>query len=65
VPVGANGQPAFVHYVRDPQAPVARARGLLVVTLDGERITALARFPDTGFLRHFGVPRTLPWSGLS
>jgi RNA polymerase sigma-70 factor (TIGR02960 family) len=61
IPAGANGQPAFVHYVQDPVARVGRSRGLLVLTLEGERVAALTRFPDTGFLRHFGLPRTLPW----
>ena len=61
VAAGANGQPAFGHYVQDPVAGVGRARGLLVITLDGDRIAELTRFPDTGFLRLFGLPRTLPW----
>jgi len=55
----ANGQPAFGIYVRDPQAPVLHAIGLLVLTLADDRIRAMTRF-DTSLLAHFGLPRTLP-----
>jgi hypothetical protein len=30
-----------------------------VLTLEGARIAAIANFPDTGVLAHFGLPRTL------
>jgi len=55
----ANGQPAFGLYVRDPQAPVLHAIGLMVLTLAGDRISAMTRF-DTSMLAYFGLPRTLP-----
>jgi len=55
----ANGQPAFGIYVRDPQAPVLHAIGLLVLTLAGDQISAITRF-DTSTLAYFGLPRTLP-----
>ena len=55
----ANGQPAFGAYVRDPLTGVARAAGLLVLTLAGDRISALTRF-DNSVLPRFGLPRTLP-----
>jgi RNA polymerase sigma-70 factor (ECF subfamily) len=55
----ANGQPAFALYVRDPQARVAHANGLLVATLAGPRICTLTRF-DNSVLPGFGLPRTLP-----
>jgi hypothetical protein len=45
--------------VRDPQARIARASGLLVVTLSGRRISAMTRF-DNGVLSRFGLPGTLP-----
>jgi RNA polymerase sigma-70 factor (ECF subfamily) len=61
VPTRANGQPAFGHYLQDPHAPVARNMGLLVLTLEGDRIAAITRFHDGGVLPHFGLPRTLPW----
>ena len=55
----ANGQPAFGYYVRDPQAGIARAHGLLVLTLAGDRIVALTRFGDNSLIGRFGLPRTL------
>jgi RNA polymerase sigma-70 factor (ECF subfamily) len=61
VPTRANGQPAFGHYIEDAHAPVGRFSGLLVVSFEGERISALTRFGDTGVLARFGLPRTLPW----
>ena len=56
----ANGQPAFVLYLPDPQAPIWRASGLIVLTLRGEQIQALTRFGDLSILARFGYPRTLP-----
>ncbi len=60
VPTRANGQPAFGHYLPDPHASVARCYGVIVLTLEGNRISALTRFRDTGILQRFGLPRTLP-----
>lgn len=59
VPTRANGQPAFGCYLRD-HAPIARAYGLMVLTLRDDRVTAITGFPDTGVFRPFGLPRTLP-----
>jgi RNA polymerase sigma-70 factor (TIGR02960 family) len=59
VPTRANGQPAFGCYLRDPHAPVARAYGLMVLTLSGDRVAAITGFPDTSVFRCFGLPRTL------
>ena len=61
VPTRANGQPAFGHYIQDAHAPIGRFSGLLVLTLDGDRIAAMTRFGDSGVLGRFGLPRTLPW----
>jgi RNA polymerase sigma-70 factor (ECF subfamily) len=55
----ANGQPALAMYARDPGANVHRALGLLVVTLAGERVSAITRF-EVGVFPQFGLPRTLP-----
>jgi hypothetical protein len=54
----ANGQPAFGVYVRDPHAEVFHANGLMVVTLAGSLVSAIARF-DNSSLARFGLPRTL------
>jgi RNA polymerase sigma-70 factor (ECF subfamily) len=55
----ANGQPAFGMYMRDPHGSFLHASGLMVLTLSGDRISALTRF-DNSTLPRFGLPRTLP-----
>jgi RNA polymerase sigma-70 factor (TIGR02960 family) len=60
VPTRANTQPALGYYLGDAHAPIARANGLLVLTLEGDEIAAVTRFGDGGVLPHFGLPRTLP-----
>jgi RNA polymerase sigma-70 factor (TIGR02960 family) len=60
VPTRANGQPAFGCYVGDLQAAVAHAHGLMVLTLEGGRVSTITRFLDNGVLPCFGLPRTLP-----
>jgi RNA polymerase sigma-70 factor (ECF subfamily) len=59
VPTRANGQPAFGYYLQDPHAPVDRANGLIVLTLAGDKISAITRFGDNSLFPHFGLPRTL------
>jgi RNA polymerase sigma-70 factor (ECF subfamily) len=61
IPTRANSQPAFVQYVKDPHTDVGRALSLLVLTLDGNRISHITRFAPTGVIPHFGLPRTIPW----
>jgi RNA polymerase sigma-70 factor (ECF subfamily) len=58
VPTRANGQPAFGIYLRDPITQVAHAFGLFVITLAGDRVSAITRFDNT-VLPHFGLPRSL------
>jgi RNA polymerase sigma-70 factor (TIGR02960 family) len=60
VPTRANGQPAFGCYVPDTHAAIVRSYGLMVLTLDGDRISAITWFGDRGVLSSFGLPRTLP-----
>jgi RNA polymerase sigma-70 factor (TIGR02960 family) len=60
VPTRANGQPAFGLYIRDPQAPVSHASGLIVLTLAGGQVSTVTGFPDNSALQLFGLPRTLP-----
>jgi RNA polymerase sigma-70 factor (TIGR02960 family) len=60
VPTRANGQPAFGLYIRDPQAPVSHASGILVLTLAGSQVSTVTGFLDNSALRIFGLPRTLP-----
>lgn len=60
VPTRANGQPAFGCYLPDPQAPIARAYGLIALTLTDDRISAITWFGERSLFAHFGLPRTLP-----
>jgi RNA polymerase sigma-70 factor (TIGR02960 family) len=59
VPTRANSQPAFGHYIDDAHAPIGRYYGILVLTLEGDCISAITRFGDSGFLPAFGLPRVL------
>jgi RNA polymerase sigma-70 factor (TIGR02960 family) len=59
IPTRANGQPAFGVYLRDPHAPVIRAHGIVVLTLDGDGISQITRFGDTSLFARFGLPRML------
>jgi hypothetical protein len=59
VPTRANGQPAFGCYFPAPQAAIARPYGMLVLTLDGDQISALTWFADSSVFPLFGLPRTL------
>jgi RNA polymerase sigma-70 factor (TIGR02960 family) len=60
IPTRANAQPAFGHYIEDAQSPICHSYGVVVLTLEGDRISKLTRFGDTGILPQFGLPRTLP-----
>lgn len=55
----ANGQPALAMYLKEQQSGTARATGMLVFTLSGSRVSAIARFDET-VLPRFGLPATLP-----
>jgi RNA polymerase sigma-70 factor (ECF subfamily) len=59
VPTRANGQPAFGCYLPDTHAAIARSYGLMVLTLEGDRISAITWFGDNSVFPHFGLPRTL------
>ena len=59
VPTRANGQPAFGSYLPSAQTGIARAYALFVLTLAGDRVSAITWFGDTSVFPHFGLPRTL------
>jgi RNA polymerase sigma-70 factor (ECF subfamily) len=63
VPTRANTQPAFGCYLPVPDTGVARAFSLLVLTLEGSRISAITWFADSSMFPRFGLPRTRPQSG--
>jgi RNA polymerase sigma-70 factor (TIGR02960 family) len=56
----ANGQPAFGCYLPDAHAPIARAYGLMVLTLSDDSISAITWFGERSLVPRFGLPRTLP-----
>ncbi len=58
VPTRANGQPAFGAYLRGTNG-IRRGTGLYVLSLAGDRISAMIRFENT-VLPSFGLPRSLP-----
>lgn len=60
MPTRANLQPAFGCYLRDPQVAIAHAYGLMVLTLEGDRVAAITGFIDSGVFAVFGLPRTIP-----
>ncbi len=55
----ANAQPALAAYLRDSADGRLHAYGIMVLTIDGDRIVAITGFPDRSVFRHFGLPRTL------
>jgi RNA polymerase sigma-70 factor (TIGR02960 family) len=56
----ANTQPAFACYLSPVEGEVARAFSLFVLTLEGDGISAITWFADSGVLPRFGLPRMLP-----
>jgi RNA polymerase sigma-70 factor (ECF subfamily) len=54
-PVRANGQPAFGLYAANEQTGQSHTVGLLVLTLSGDRISAMTRF-DASVLPRFCLP---------
>ncbi|TML02641.1 MAG: sigma-70 family RNA polymerase sigma factor [Actinobacteria bacterium] len=61
VPTRANTQPAFGVYFPTPQTEIARPYALLVLTLEGDRISAITWFGGNSLFPHFGLPRMLPY----
>ncbi len=59
VPTRANGQPAFGVYGQDPTSDVSHALVLFVITLAGDRVSAITAFGHS-VIPLFGLPRTLP-----
>jgi RNA polymerase sigma-70 factor (ECF subfamily) len=59
VPTRANRQPAFGVYFPAPQTEIARPYAMLVLTLEGDRISAITWFGDSSMFQHFGLPRIL------
>jgi RNA polymerase sigma-70 factor (ECF subfamily) len=60
VPSAAHHQPCWGCYVSDHGDPVWRAHGVQVITVAGDRVSAMTRFVDNSVLPFLGLPRTLP-----
>jgi RNA polymerase sigma-70 factor (TIGR02960 family) len=58
-PTRANGQPAFGCYLPDAHTTIARPYGLMVLALEGDRVSAITWFGDSSVFPHFGLPHTL------
>jgi RNA polymerase sigma-70 factor (ECF subfamily) len=54
----ANGQPAFGVYLFSPITRVSHAFGLIVLTLLGDRISAITAF-ESGVMPRFNLPRSV------
>ena len=59
VPTRVNGQPAFGSYLARARGEVARPFSLFVLTLEGDRISAITWFADTSAFPQLGLPLTL------
>jgi RNA polymerase sigma-70 factor (ECF subfamily) len=59
VPTRANAQPAFACYLPSAQADVARPYAMFVLTLEGNRISAITWFGDSSIFPRFGLPPVL------
>jgi RNA polymerase sigma-70 factor (ECF subfamily) len=59
LPTRANAQPALAAYLIGSDGDVARAYSLFVLTLEGDRISAITWFGGSGVFPHFGLPPTL------
>jgi RNA polymerase sigma-70 factor (ECF subfamily) len=59
LPTRSNGQPAFGLYMRDLDG-VHRPFQLQVLTVDGDRVSHVTVFFETGLFEAFGLPDTFP-----
>jgi RNA polymerase sigma-70 factor (TIGR02960 family) len=59
VPTRANTQPAFGCYLSGPETDAGRAFALLVLTLEGDHISAITWFADSSVFPQFGLPPML------
>jgi RNA polymerase sigma-70 factor (TIGR02960 family) len=55
----ANGQPAFGSYTSTSETDTARAYAMFVLTLEGDKISAITWFADSSAFSRFGLPRML------
>jgi RNA polymerase sigma-70 factor (ECF subfamily) len=60
VPIAANGQIAFGHYIWREERGAWEAHAIDVITLDGDRISDLIFFRYPEMFARFGLPEELP-----
>jgi RNA polymerase sigma-70 factor (TIGR02960 family) len=60
VPTRANTQPSYGCYLTDADTRIAHPAGLIVLTLNGDRIGAITRFLVNDLFRRFRLPEELP-----
>jgi len=60
-PIRIDGpaDPRIAEYHNVSDAALLRPRGLFVLTLDGDQISAITWFADTSVFPQFGLPRTM------
>jgi RNA polymerase sigma-70 factor, ECF subfamily len=56
IPTRANGQPAFGNYIWDDEANAFVPHAIVVLTLDGDRISEITTFLGTEGFERFGLP---------
>jgi RNA polymerase sigma-70 factor (ECF subfamily) len=56
IPARANLQPAVAAYVRDADGNGSNAYGIMVLTIDGDRIVEITGFADPALFPAFGLP---------
>ena len=59
VPMRANYQPAVAAYMFAPKERVHRAYGIMVLTLDNDRVVEITGFSDPSLFAAFGLPMQL------
>ncbi|MPZ63802.1 MAG: sigma-70 family RNA polymerase sigma factor [Propionibacteriales bacterium] len=65
VPTRANTQPAFGCYLAEAGEHIGHPAGLVVLTLEDDRIRAITRFLDNNVFAYFGLPDTISADGGS
>ncbi len=63
IPMRANDQPAVAAYMLEPEEGVYRAYGIMVLTLDGDRVVEITGFSDPPLFAVCGLPMQVETGG--